>query len=1397
MALHQSQVRRALACDSLRVRCRVCWRHGQGQTHTALITAVRAEPAQLRPTYRVSALDPETTLPFDVLPLSACSPVQVLAVSEVEALPDDPEGRAFERVVRRAHLAPATVQTMLRDPLRSLLTQACCWLATASVFPGAFACLATPPTGVTGWKSSQVYTWLWGELFSSKGCQQLQTPVPEAAKNLGAVLVHMTEDEADKLRASISEAVRSGDFAPPFTLPIGSASTREVVCETVCDGEGEDGALHLKLLCGHWVHSRCFPTLLGECTEDAARCPAAGCGGPLIAMVPQPQDEHDAVEDDLVDPDDVPVLPPQSRPDFIPEPERAPCTCKTLRHEEARRIAQETGQPPPRLEKRGRHTAWCPAASQAAAASATGPPDLVDTDDTASAAAAAPPVAAPAPAPEASATVTAHTRAAPRVVDTMALTNLPEVEGTILTYADVQELVGMPLLHSIPDTTRTKSCAAKMVVDILRATTPSATRHQALVLLAAFPTLVLAKPIKRANTRSESLSVMVLRRLHMLATVEGQRQLLNEAHTIRNERARLAASRPQPEVKELTVSEDAVKMPAVGDRLGMLGDEDVDVPEGVLKYADHLFERGKYSKGIRAMSAKGTAPPTPANAAILAELHPRGGLPGEIPPIPVPSFEVTKRDVSRAIHKVSGLSPGLSGWSGDFLLQLAADRAAGFVEALRPLIERLIRGDLPPIDRRFWFGARLFALHKAAPDSASLRPIAAGEIFRRMAGKIIMSKIDKQAGEALLERQQFAVGVKGGAEALIHAARRVITRYRESPGSARKVFLKADRRNAFNKVSRQKFLTMCQKIIPDALPYAAAAYGDATTLAFGRQLISSESGSQQGCPLAMMLYCLAEADAEDRIGSELKNALDMRGSYADDSNVAGDLEAVAAYHNAQRELAAEYGFEYRPDKYVVACHTSLVPEAMLKLGLPPTAFVTFDDVTVLGTCVGTDAAVADHSKVLADNAVSAIQRFTKLPNAHRASAALYFGGKNLLTHFVRTSPFPAAELERADDALISTAAQIYGVPATDEVRARLSLGYKEGGWGFRETAPYRDIAFMASAMETNRLQRSCINEAFVAPDDRLSRMVTAARQANQHRTNSSTFADDLKKVTCTVQGVVADLPRNLQSRWSKDQDASTRVERLRSAGISSQRERQRAASCAASWHALHPVVTVDQPWTQQWFTNPQLTILTRYRMGLEIHNDPRSRCGICGSYANDTHGEHAAVCMAAGLRSNLHNRVLSALFQTLTLAQAGPSREVAFPGTQRRIDIVALDLDQGAGTPAIDVAITGDYGRVTDPDTPGSVATAYEKVKTRAYGTLAARSGYELVPFVLDTYGAFGRSAEKIMPKIGRRVATRFDMAAGNATMFVRRHILFAAQMHLANILLRTDTSPDAARWQE
>ena len=74
-----------------------------------------------------------------------------------------------------------------------------------------------------------------------------------------------------------------------------------------------------------------------------------------------------------------------------------------------------------------------------------------------------------------------------------------------------------------------------------------------------------------------------------------------------------------------------------------------------------------------------------------------------------------------------------------------------------------------------------------------MRPIAVGLVWRRLAGKIVCFHVHDSLSETL-RPIQLGFGVKGGAEALIHAVRCLAKAKHTKP----MVILKFDFKNAFN-----------------------------------------------------------------------------------------------------------------------------------------------------------------------------------------------------------------------------------------------------------------------------------------------------------------------------------------------------------------------------------------------------------------------------------------------------------------------------------------------------------------------------------------------------------------------------------------------------------------------
>ena len=89
-----------------------------------------------------------------------------------------------------------------------------------------------------------------------------------------------------------------------------------------------------------------------------------------------------------------------------------------------------------------------------------------------------------------------------------------------------------------------------------------------------------------------------------------------------------------------------------------------------------------------------------------------------------------------------------------------------------------------------------------------------GETIRGLAGKLLISKYQNQASNTFLPTQ-LGVGVRGGAEALIHKTRQWLAGAPINHG-----LLQLDFRNAFNSVSRLHLLQAVEKHCPLFTHYA-------------------------------------------------------------------------------------------------------------------------------------------------------------------------------------------------------------------------------------------------------------------------------------------------------------------------------------------------------------------------------------------------------------------------------------------------------------------------------------------------------------------------------------------------------------------------------------------------
>ena len=257
-------------------------------------------------------------------------------------------------------------------------------------------------------------------------------------------------------------------------------------------------------------------------------------------------------------------------------------------------------------------------------------------------------------------------------------------------------------------------------------------------------------------------------------------------------------------------------------------------------------QEGQYSRAVQALGSCGLAEYSTESLAEMQRKHPVPTRAQPRPPATVmPPKSFTPSEVlAAALSFPKGSGAGPSGMRPEHfkavLKNTSSALATKALAALSKVVNVMAAGKVPVQVRPFLCGARLVAGKK---KDDSLRPIAIGNLLRRVVAKCFSSALAQKAA-ALLAPNQLGVGVRGGAEAIAHAVAEAV---RVHPSCS---VLQVDLVNAYNSADRGVVLEEVAAEFPECLAWATICYGALSWLKFGPSAIASVSGLHQGDPLA-------------------------------------------------------------------------------------------------------------------------------------------------------------------------------------------------------------------------------------------------------------------------------------------------------------------------------------------------------------------------------------------------------------------------------------------------------------------------------------------------------------------------------------------------------------------
>ena len=765
-----------------------------------------------------------------------------------------------------------------------------------------------------------------------------------------------------------------------------------------------------------------------------------------------------------------------------------------------------------------------------------------------------------------------------------------------------------------------------------------------------------------------------------------------------------------------------------------------DIDEETAQEAAKLASAGLYSRAMAVLSCAARAPESDETMEALRQLHPasawtQSNWPG-----------LAQRPSSVAVAKAirsfpRGSASGPSGLAPQHLSELLAVPGSTIGDLLPALLEYIASPNLSAEGREVWFGARLTPLEK---KTGGVRPVASGETLRRVLAKILLQEASKKLASAFLQAGQAAIGVSGGCEAVLHAARRFAELARHSD----LVTWRVDLENAFNRVDRKTLWDAVQEEAPELLQYVSAAYGAPTLLfVWGDNTISSQQGTQQGDPLAPLLFALVLRKFWLRHRPE---GLSLDAWYADDGIISGRPETVQLAIERLIEHGPAFGLHVNVEKCELITSTGEAPVIISAFG----KCLSYSEWTHLGVECGSAEARARSAQATAEKIARRVRLCGSIASEDAQacfSLLRLCGGFPRAVYFMRgLGAQPAWKtIDDATEEVVRILVPHLTHATVEQVRQPIRVG----GLGQRSCERHATVAFVAAAHTAATLAHHFSAPVHATADPLIRTSLEAESLAHFPRTKAL-MAEAL------TQGPA---PKKLQSLWSQALDAEV-FDKLKEDFTATDAARWAAAAGRGSSFWLSVPAGCERAVR---LSSAAFIVHVTRRLGLPIAE--HTICPLCNNREADADGNHTLCCSTSGSKTLVHHAVRDELYTLASVGLLRPQKEVhaLVNAPNQRMDIV-LPSGPESKQVLIDVAVTHAL-RDSWLANPGHAARCYEPVKFAEYQPKVNTLTQEFVPMVFDSFGNMGPAADKTARWMARAYASRIGNARLSSVQFFAR----------------------------